>query len=173
MRRLFVAAAIGTLALLALLGWANAPTPSLSAGAKADMVVVSKSKHRMTLLRDGDPIASYPVSVGRGTVGPKQREGDRRTPEGDYVIDFHKRDSSFYRALHVSYPNGTDAARARRLGVSAGGSIMVHGLPPKLAFAGRLHRWIDWTDGCIALTNAEMQQVFDAVPDGTRIVIRP
>ena len=173
MRRLRAAAAIAALALVGLLGWANAPPPSLPAGATADLIVVSKSKHRLTLLRAGHPIAVYPVSVGRGTSGPKQREGDRRTPEGEYAIDFHKRDSSFYRALHVSYPNPADAARARRLGVPAGGSIMIHGLPPRLAFTGRLHRWLDWTDGCIALSNAEMQQVFDAVPDGTRIVIQP
>ena len=173
MRRLAASIGVGALSIVALLGWANAPTSQLPLGVKADKVVVTKSKHRLELLRGGQTIATYAVSLGRGSGGPKHRQGDGRTPEGIYTIDFHKRDSAFFRALHVSYPNSAERARARALGVDPGGSIMVHGLPPKLAFVGRLQRSIDWTNGCIALTNAEMQQVFDAVPDGAQIVIRP
>lgn len=173
MKRLAISVALGVLAAVALLAWANAPTPSLPPGTKADRILVVKSEHRLFLLKNGTRIATYPVALGRGSGGPKQREGDGRTPEGLYRIDFHHRTSAFYRALHVSYPAPKDIARARALGAQPGGSIMLHGLPPKLAFVGRLQRWADWTNGCIALTNPEMQQVFDAVPDGTPIEIRP
>jgi murein L,D-transpeptidase YafK len=172
MRRLAVAVGIAVVALAALGAWADAPAARLPSGAIADQVVVTKSSHRLELLRHGEVIATYSVSLGRGGSGPKQREGDGRTPEGRYTIDFHKGDSAFFRALHVSYPDASDRERAREAGVAPGGSIMVHGLPPRWASIGRLHRAFDWTNGCIALTNAEMQQVFDAVPDGTPIVIR-
>jgi murein L,D-transpeptidase YafK len=172
MRKLVAALGIGVVAVGVLLGWANAQPPSLPPGTRADRVVVLKSAHRLELLRNGHVIATYPVSLGRGGSGPKQREGDGRTPEGEYTIDYHKHDSAFFRALHVSYPNASDRARARAAGAATGGSIMVHGLPPKAAVVGRLQLAIDWTNGCIALSNADMKQVFNAVGDGTPIVIQ-
>ncbi|HEV8239523.1 MAG TPA: L,D-transpeptidase family protein [Thermoanaerobaculia bacterium] len=173
MKKTMLAAAVGVALLAALFAWANASPAPLSPGTKIDRVLVLKSQHRLFLLDRGRSVASFPVALGRGPSGPKVREGDGRTPEGVYTIDFHNSASAFYRSLHVSYPQARDVARARRLGASPGGSIMVHGLPPRLAFVGRLQRLADWTNGCIALSNPEMRQVFNAVRDGTQIEIRP
>jgi murein L,D-transpeptidase YafK len=113
------------------------------------------------------------VSLGDDPIGPKRAEGDGRTPEGVYVLDSRKSDSSFHRALHVSYPSASDAVQARASGVNPGGLIMVHGLPNGLGLLGRLHRFYDWTDGCVAVTNAEIEEIWSAVTDGTQIRIEP
>jgi len=173
MRRLLALLGIGALALVGLLGWANLHHPALPPKTKVDKVLLLKSDRSLVLLDEGKVVASYPVSLGARPVGPKQREGDGRTPEGRYIIDYHNRASSFFKSLHVSYPSGADRARAQREGVSPGGMIMIHGLPPRFAWLGRLHLFADWTDGCIALTNQQVQQVFDAVADGTPIEIQP
>jgi murein L,D-transpeptidase YafK len=157
---------------IAALAWANAPAPAVPPHAQVDRLLVLKKEHRLRLLQGGHTVAEFTISLGRGAQGPKEREGDGRTPEGVYVIDHHNPNSAFFRSLHISYPGSADLARARALGVSPGGAIMIHGLPPKLAWVGRLHRAWDWTNGCIALSNPEMKQVFDAVHDGTPIEIR-
>ena len=145
----------------------------LAADAHADRVVVEKSARKLTLFRGDTPLKSYSVALGRAPEGTKQREGDNRTPEGHYIIDAHKADSAFHRALHVSYPSPADAAAAAARGDKPGGDIMVHGIRNGLGWLGALHRSIDWTAGCIAVTDKEIEEIYRAVPDGTRIEIRP
>jgi murein L,D-transpeptidase YafK len=111
--------------------------------------------------------------LGRNPVGPKLREGDKRTPEGLYAIESHNPRSSFHRALKVSYPSAADRIAAAKRGVAPGGDIMIHGIRNGLGFIGRLQRRLDWTAGCIAVTNPEIEEIYRAVPDGTPIEIRP
>ena len=156
-----------------VLVWANQPGPPLPAGATADRVVVDKSARTLTLLDRGRPLKTYRVALGAHPFGPKRREGDERTPEGTYRLDYRKHDSSAHRALHISYPDSAELARARAGGVDPGGLIMVHGITNGLGWVGRLHRVVDWTDGCIAVTNREMDEIWRAVPTGTPIEIHP
>jgi murein L,D-transpeptidase YafK len=113
------------------------------------------------------------VSLGRHPVGPKEREGDKRTPEGLYLVESHKLNSSFHRALKVSYPSAADRIAAEKRGQPPGSDIMVHGIRNGLGLIGRLERLRDWTSGCIAVTNPEIEEIYRAVPDGTPIEIRP
>ncbi len=116
---------------------------------------------------------SYRVSLGHHPEGPKAREGDHRTPEGRYVIDHHNPNSAFHLSLHVSYPSAADSARAWAAGYPPGGEIMIHGMRNGRGWIGRAHLLVDWTDGCISVTDAEMDQLYEAVPDGTPIELRP
>lgn len=159
--------------LLSAAAYAHWPTRGLPADARADAVLVEKSARRLTLLREGQPLKVYRVSLGREPIGAKVREGDRRTPEGAYTIDYRNPASGYHRALHVSYPDADDVARARELGVPPGGDIMIHGLRNRFGWLGRIHRAADWTQGCIAVTNPEIREIWGAVPDGTPIEIRP
>lgn len=127
----------------------------------------------MTLLRDGKILKTYKVALGTQPWGRKERIGDHKTPEGEYVIDSKKEKSQFYKALHVSYPNASDRARALKLGVSPGGDIEIHGLGAKYGWIGSAHQKFDWTDGCIAVTNEEIDEIFAMVPAGTRVEIKP
>jgi murein L,D-transpeptidase YafK len=139
----------------------------------ADRIVVEKAQRRLTLYRKGIPLRSYHVALGFEPVGPKTREGDGRTPEGVYRIDRRKPESGYHQSLHLSYPDAADRARAAALGVSPGGDVMIHGLRNGLGWLGPLHRLHDWTLGCIALTDAEVDEVAHAAPDGTPVEIRP
>lgn len=168
-----MAIAIGVVAVGAVLVWALQPPDELPSATVVDKLVVHKKQRRLALVSRGEVIATYRVSLGGEPVGAKQQEGDERTPEGDYIVDYHNPRSAFFRSLHVSYPNATDAARARARGVSPGGMIMIHGLPPRVGWLGRLHLVADWTDGCVALSNTEMKQVYQVVRDGTPIEIQP
>jgi murein L,D-transpeptidase YafK len=141
--------------------------------AVADRVVVEKSARRLTLLRGKTGLKTYRVALGRAPTGAKEYEGDQRTPEGIYSIDFHKPDSDYHLALHISYPEQHDIDRAAAEGLSAGSDIMIHGLPNGRGWIGRFHRRSDWTAGCIAVTDFEIEEIFRAVPDGTPIEIRP
>jgi murein L,D-transpeptidase YafK len=145
------------------------PVPSTH----ADRVIVLKGQRCMLLLRDGKEICSYRVSLGRNPRSPKERQGDHKTPEGSYVLDHKNTRSGYHLAMHVSYPNTSDREQAAKRGVSPGGDIMVHGIKNGLGWIGRFQRLIDWTDGCIALTNPEMDQFSQLVPEGTAIEIRP
>ena len=166
------AAAVGALA--AVVGWANVhDSPPLRAGASADRVVVDKRARTLTLLNHGTVLKRYRVSLGGAPEGHKQREGDERTPEGLYRLDRRNPRSSAHLALHISYPDSADVARARAQGVDPGGLIMVHGITNRLGWLGRLHRSVDWTDGCVAVTNWEMDEIWRAVPVGTPIEIHP
>ena len=140
---------------------------------QADRIVVVKSQRTLTLLHAGRPLKVYKVALGGNPVGPKTREGDNKTPEGSYIIDSRNARSQFHLSLHISYPNAADRARARRLGVNPGGDIMIHGLPPQWAWLGAAHRKTDWTLGCIAVTNPEIEEIWALVPIGTPIEIKP
>lgn len=137
----------------------------------ADKILIEKKDRRLTLLTHGKALKTYRVALGRNPVGKKLEEGDKRTPEGMYVIDRRKEQSRYHRALHVSYPNQEDIAQAKARGVSPGGDIMIHGLPNGIGFVGNLHVKRDWTLGCIAVTNPEIEEIWRAVPDGTVVEI--
>lgn len=139
----------------------------------ADRVVVHKKERTLELFKNGSSIRKYKIALGAEPVGPKTQQGDHKTPEGIYVIDRRNERSKFYRALHISYPNADDQARAAKLGVSPGGDIMIHGLPNGFGWLGESHRVKDWTDGCIAVTDKEMDEIWNLVPDGTSIEIDP
>ena len=160
-------------AIAATLAWAHWPLVPLPDGTVADRIVVDKSDRRLDLYDGDELLRSYPVSLGGEPAGPKRREGDERTPEGSYTIDYRKPDSAFHRALHISYPRPSQVDAARARGEPPGGLIMIHGLPNRLGFVGRFHLLSDWTIGCIAVTNAEIDELWRVVPDGTRIEIRP
>jgi murein L,D-transpeptidase YafK len=140
---------------------------------KATRVLVLKKEHKMQLFSGGTVIKTYTVALGGGGLAPKQHQGDHLTSEGLYQIDSRNKNSGFYRALHVSYPNDLDRERARKLGVDPGGNIMVHGIKNGLGWLGSMHRVMDWTDGCIAVSDTEMDEIWSLVPDGTPIEIRP
>jgi murein L,D-transpeptidase YafK len=159
-------------ALLSLAVGAEARSAAPLAG-KADKVVVVKSERRLYLLRDGEVMRSYQVALGRQPRGTKLQEGDGRTPEGRYTLDARNPASNFYRALRVSYPSRSDRERARALGESAGGLIMIHGLPNERPRWGAEHAMFNWTNGCIAVTNREMDEIWDSVDLGVPIEIRP
>ena len=133
---------------------------------QADAIRVFKSARRMELLRDGKVMHAYRISLGDAPVGHKRQQGDERTPEGDYRITQRNAQSRFHLSLRVSYPNAADREQARRRGVDPGGDIMIHGSTPA---------WYqsDWTDGCIAVTNAQIEEVWRLVPVGTPIRINP
>jgi murein L,D-transpeptidase YafK len=133
----------------------------------ADRVLVLKKDSQ------GKVIRSYRVALGGDPIGPKARLGDHKTPEGVYVLDSRNGHSQFYKSLHISYPSVREREAARQRGVSPGGDVFVHGLPDGYGWVGSLHRLKDWTDGCIAVTNAEMNEIWQAVADGTPIKIRP
>jgi len=139
----------------------------------ADRIIVHKSAHTLQLMHAGQVIGTYKIALGGEPVGPKQRQGDHRTPEGTYVIDGRNAHSQFHRSLHVSYPNAIDRERARKLRVSPGGDIFIHGLPNGYGFVGAAHRARDWTDGCIAVTDQEIEEIWNLVDNGTVVEIRP
>lgn len=156
-----------------LLVYANTSLQTLPDGSQADLVIVEKSARRLTLLQRGRVLKAYRVALGPTPIGHKEREGDGRTPEGLYHIDYRKSDSAFHLALHISYPNSSDVEVARRKGHSPGGAIMIHGIRNGLGWMGKLHLFVDWTAGCIAVTNPEIEELWWAVPVGTPIEIRP
>jgi murein L,D-transpeptidase YafK len=147
--------------------------PAANAPRKADRILVEKAARRLTLFSAGRKLKEYRVALGFSQVGAKQREGDGRTPEGNYIIDFHKSDSAFHRALHISYPSAADTARATEAGLAPGGDIMIHGLPNGFDALGQAHLLRDWTAGCIAVTNSEIDEIWESVADGTPIEIGP
>lgn len=139
----------------------------------ADLVYIEKEARRLTLFRKGKPIRTYRVALGFAPKGKKTTDGDGRTPEGRYIIDRRKRNSRFHRALHISYPNADDRRQAAERGVSPGGDIMIHGLLNGLGRLGKAHLLHDWTLGCIALTNEEVEEVWRLAPVGTPVEIVP
>ncbi len=174
MRRTSAAAlALGVVAA-GVLARANAPGKEpLPAGTRVTRIVVAKRARTLSLW-DGDRhLRTYHVSFGANPVGHKEREGDERTPEGRYVIDGRNARSIAHLGLHISYPSPEDRRRAAARGVPPGGGIMIHGMPDVLGWFGRLHRLGNWTDGCIAVTNREMDEIWRVVPDGTPITIGP
>lgn len=140
---------------------------------KADRIIVDKAARRLELRRGKEVLRSYRIALGWQPSGDKLREGDGRTPEGFYRIDWRNPDSSFYRSLHVSYPSEEDRAEAADAGVEPGGMIMIHGLPNGYSADLVGHPARDWTNGCIAVADHEMDEIWRLVDDGTQIIIRP
>jgi len=138
-----------------------------------DHIVVHKRAHRMELMLGGKVIKSYAISLGPEIVGHKQQEGDGRTPEGDYIIDSKTTNTHYHKALHISYPNASDVASAKKRGVSPGGNILIHGLPNGYDWIGRGQRLADWTAGCISVSNEEIDEIYALTPLKTPITIHP
>ncbi|MCX5834730.1 MAG: L,D-transpeptidase family protein [Deltaproteobacteria bacterium] len=138
-----------------------------------DRVIIEKSKRTMTLYKQGQEIKSYNIALGRDPVGHKLMQGDQKTPEGVYFIDYRISNSVYHKALHVSYPNMVDVERAKALGVSPGGKIMIHGMNEDKLWMGSVHYLFNWTNGCIAVTNSEIEEIWALVPDWTMVEIRP
>jgi tetratricopeptide (TPR) repeat protein len=139
----------------------------------ADKVLIEKKERRLTLLSKGEVIKTYKIALGGNPVGPKERQGDNKTPEGTYIIDSRNGNSGYHLSLHISYPNEKDKMRAKELGVSPGGDIMIHGIKNGLSWVGASHAEVDWTKGCIAVTDEEMEEIDKLVPDSTIVEIRP
>ena len=138
-----------------------------------DRVIVLKQARTLQLMSHGKVLKTYKVALGGNPVGPKVQQGDHRTPEGIYVLDRRNVHSQYYKSIHISYPNTTDRTNAAKLHVSTGGDIFLHGLPNGYAAVGSAHRLKDWTDGCIAVTDEEIDEIWKFVVDGTPIEIRP
>ena len=145
----------------------------LPADAKADRVVVLKAKRELQLWSKGTLLKTYRISLGGKPLGRKEQQGDHRTPEGDYVISGRNASSKFHRSLRISYPNAEDRARAVKNRVAPGGDIMIHGLPNGYGWVGRGHLAKDWTDGCIAVTAQEIEEIWRVVAAGTPVEIKP
>ena len=139
----------------------------------ADSIVLDKSERRLTMFHQGREVRAYDVALGKNPVGPKTRRGDGRTPEGLYYIEGRNPESKYHLSLRISYPAVKDQENAARRRVSPGGDIMIHGLPTAFSNVGALHRQQDWTEGCVAVTNEEIEEIWRAVPNGARILIRP
>jgi len=139
----------------------------------ADRILVHKAKRELLLLRAGKVIRTYRVALGTNPVGRKERRGDHKTPEGDYTIVGRNPQSAFHRSLRISYPNAEDRARAARLHVNPGTDIMIHGLPNGQGHIGKAHTQTDWTWGCIAVTDEEIEEIWKLVPNGTPVRIEP
>ena len=155
----------GLLLVLALSALAS-PQPTV------DRILVLKKEHRLLLLSGDQIVKAYSVALGSGGLAPKQRRGDDKTPEGFYRIDYRNPASRFHLALHISYPDETDRERARKRGVSPGGDIMIHGLGSEFKSLGTKHYSYDWTAGCIAVTDSEIEEIWQLVPDRTPVEIR-
>ncbi|PYP81471.1 MAG: hypothetical protein DMD35_01810 [Gemmatimonadetes bacterium] len=141
--------------------------------AAADSIVVFKRERTLVLFNRGVPIRTYFIALGSKPVGDKERAGDQKTPEGLFYINAHNPASKFHLALRISYPDDAHRARAAALGVDPGGDIMIHGLPLEYSEAGKKHIQNDWTNGCVALSNQEIEELWHAVPDGTPVQIKP
>jgi murein L,D-transpeptidase YafK len=152
---------------------ATASTVVTLNGKIIEKVLVLKSAHQLQLLNGGMPLRTYRISLGKQPRGAKLMEGDKRTPEGIYWVDWRKISDRFNLAMHISYPNVADSVRSMREGVAPGGMIMIHGTPDTLDYPEQLFHTLDWTDGCIAMRNIDMREVWQLVPDGTMIEIRP
>ena len=177
-RLLIVAGATTIVAFLGLIGWdffqLNRHIPAqLTPATRATSVVVDKKNRRMTLLKDGEVMKTYAISLGGDPVGPKHQEGDGRTPEGAYKIDFKNERSRFHLALRISYPGPADRDQAHQRGISPGSDIMIHGLPNGLGWLRSLHLRRDWTDGCVAVTNTEIEEIWAMIDVVTPVDIRP
>lgn len=160
-----------TIAILMLLS--VAPMGSAMCAETATRVVVDKSDRLLMLYRGTDLLGSYRIALGGEPVGPKRLEGDERTPEGAYLIDRKQDDDRYYKSIHISYPNRRDQYLAEQSGGVPGQGMRIHGQPRRWAAFAWITQRFDWTDGCIALSNKDMDQVWDSVREGTPIEISP
>ena len=173
MKRRIIFAVLIVVCALAIYLSAHHNWNSLSAGTTIDRIVVEKSARRLSIFRKANQIKSYRIALGRNLLGAKKEEGDMKTPEGIYKINGRNPQSSFHLALHISYPSDEDDKRAAARGVPPGFDIMIHGIQNGRGWIGAFHRWKDWTAGCIAVTDEEIEELWRVTPDGTTIEIRP
>ncbi len=164
--------AIGKLFLLVLV-WLSCSAAYAEKTPDVDQVIVIKSERKMLLFSSGGVVKEYPIMLGLNPVGHKLEKGDNRTPEGHYVLQGRNPQSRYHRSIHISYPNESDIRRAREKGLDPGRYIAIHGLPVKSEEAEWDFIERDWTNGCIAVTNKAIEEIWDLVPDGTPIEIRP
>lgn len=163
-----------SLRILAIFALCSLPMFTMSATEiKADRVVIKKSERKLFLLKNDEVIKTYNVALGQNPLGDKKFEGDARTPEGSYIIDLRNPNSKFYLSLHISYPDEQDIIEARRLGVPPGGAIMIHGMPNYYDRKELEARGKDWTNGCIAVKDSEIEEIWNMVADNTPIDILP
>lgn len=182
MKKLFLLLVVAGVAMLGLVGYqqtvghagSNGIPAMRPAAEQADAIRVFKARRLMQLLRDDEVLREYRIALGDDPEGGhKQREGDERTPEGHYLIDWRNPNSIAHLSLHISYPNDDDRQRARAAEVDPGGAIMIHGLMNGRGWIGSWHTLRDWTNGCIAVTNREIEEIWSLVADGTPIEILP
>jgi len=147
------------------------PVQKIPEGVSIDKIIVAKSKHKLFAYSKGQLVVTYKVAIGKDPTGRKEFEGDMKTPEGTYTIFDKNSHSEFHKNLGISYPNQQDITQAQRIGKAPGREIKIHGLKNGQGYIGKFHRWRDWTDGCLALTNDEMDQLYDHTPIGTLIEI--
>jgi len=138
-----------------------------------DRILIEKNARRLMLISQGEVLKSYNIALGGNPIGPKERQGDGKTPEGIYVIDGRNKGSRFHLSLHISYPNERDKIRAKELGVSPGGDIMIHGIKNGFSWVGDAHTTVDWTKGCVAVTDEGIEEIGKLAPNGTIVEIRP
>ena len=152
---------------------------AIRSGRTIDLVVVQKSSHKMELIKNGKVFKKYWIALGHSPRGRKLMRGDQKTPEGKYILDFKNSDSNFYKSVHISYPNQDDLRRAKAAGVDPGSMIMIHGQPNSIGrTAGNdsIEKFVqpmNWTNGCIALINSDMDEFYNMVEPGTPIIIKP
>lgn len=162
-----------SLILLGLTVYYFYPEDKLPIDTQIDKLVVYKSKRQLLAYSNGQLVKTYKISLGRQPIGDKEFEGDKKTPEGRYFINGKNPNSGYHKNLGISYPDKDDIENAKRLGKPTGGDIKIHGLRNKAGFIGKFHRWSDWTLGCIALTDNEIDELYNAVKIGTQIDIKP
>ncbi len=161
------------LLLIALVIYYFYPEQKLPQNIKIDSIIVYKSKRELIAYSNGQAIKTYTISLGRNPIGDKEFEGDKKTPEGIYFINAKNPNSGYYKNLGISYPNKEDIEVSKKLGRSTGGDVKIHGLKNGQGFIGKFQRWYDWTAGCIALTNEEVEELYCTVDVGTKIEIKP
>ncbi len=171
MRKIILLAILST--FVGLMVYYFYPEAKLPAGIQIDSLVVYKSKRQLLAYANGHPVKTYAISLGRQPVGAKEFEGDKKTPEGIYFISSKNPKSGYHKNLGISYPDKNDIEKAKLLGKATGGDVKIHGLRNGTGFIGRFHRWNDWTLGCIAVTNREIDELYNAVEIGTKIEIKP
>lgn len=172
MRRLTsvkMTSAIITFVLVIFCSISNAAKPP----EKADLVVVEKSKHLLSIYKAGKLLATYHAAFGGNPTGTKQKEGDKRTPEGRYILDYRLENNAYHKAFHISYPNAKNIENAKKLGVPPGSAIMVHGQKSGFEWASPVVQRFNWTRGCVALANDDIDQMWAMVDSGTPIEIKP
>jgi tetratricopeptide (TPR) repeat protein len=138
-----------------------------------DRILIGKKERQLTLISKGEVLKTYKIALGGTPSGPKEKQGDNKTPEGTYFIDSRNKDSRYHLSLHISYPNERDKKRAKELGVTPGGNIMIHGIKSGFSWVGDAHTEVDWTKGCIAVTDEEIEEIAKVAPNGTIVEIRP
>jgi murein L,D-transpeptidase YafK len=157
---------------LVFLLWAHWPEVPVDARYPVTEVVILKAERELILYSGTRPLKAYKVALGGNPVGQKEFEGDGKTPEGEYVISGRNPKSQCHLALHISYPNAEQAARAKERGTNAGEDIMIHGIKNGFGWIGKGHAIVDWTNGCVAVTNEEIEEIYRSVPDGTKVLIK-